>query len=82
MEELKNIKKSRSSGKKTVNRLIRKLKSALQYGGKNTSSLKEELDEEYDKLFELDIQVTELDSDDSNFLDEVSNAYECYTHLS
>ena len=76
MEDIDELKKSRSSGKRSVNKLIRKLKAALQYGDENTSKLKEELEEEYDNLCDLDMQISELEKTDSNYLDDISNSYD------
>ena len=70
------LKKLRDSSKRKVVNLVRKLTVSLQYGDNNASSLKDSLDEEYDTLFDLDLQVVQLEDDASTFLDDITPSYD------
>jgi hypothetical protein len=72
-EELKTL---RTASKRKVNQLIGKLKTSLQYGDSKFLDLKSSLEDEYEKLQDLDMQIVELEGVDSAYLDSITPAYE------
>ncbi len=76
MEE--EIKKSRSSTKRKLTNLIRKLSTSLQYGADQGKIEKEAnlLEEGFDELCSLHMEYEEVtDSEDSEYLNEITNSY-------
>ena len=68
------LKPTRSSAKRKVNNLIRKLTAALRE--QNASQLKEKLEEEFDNLCDIDMQISEIEETDSTYLNDVSSSYD------
>ena len=71
-----DLKPSRSTAKGRVSNYIRKLKSALQYGESNVSEVKVKLDDAYDNLCDIDLQISEIEEIESTYLNEITKAYE------
>ena len=71
-----DLKPSRSAAKGKVSNLMRKLKTALQYGETNVSEVKAKLDDAYDNLSNIDMQISENEGKDSTYLNEVNKAYD------
>ena len=74
--EVKVLKDLRSQAKRKVTVLIRKLTSSLQYGDLKVNSVKEELEKEFDILFDLNLQVDEMETEESDYLNEISQSYD------
>ena len=66
------LKPTRSAGKRKVSNLVRNLKAAIQYGEPNTTELKVKLEDAYDNLCDIDMQIAEIEETESNYLNEVS----------
>ena len=60
MTDIAELKRQRGSSKGTFTKLFKKLKTALKVGDSEFKTLYQSVDAEYDKLIELDPQVTEL----------------------
>ena len=71
-----DLKPSGSTAKGRVSNYIRKLKSALQYGESNVSEVKVKLDDAYDNLCDIDLQISEIEEIESTYLNEITKAYE------
>ena len=71
-EEVKVLKDLRAKAKRKVTLLIRKLNSSLQYGDLKVNNVKEELEREFDILFDLNLQVEEIETEELDYLNAIS----------
>ena len=76
MENLDELKASRSKKRGRVTALIRKLTAALQYGDTTYQAIKSSLEEEFECLTDLDVQISELEKVDSTYLATITTSYE------
>ena len=76
MENLDELKASRSKKKGRVTALIGKLTAALQYGDATYKAIKSSLEEEFECLTDLDVQISELEEVDSTYLATITTSYE------
>ena len=68
--DLNELKLSRSAAKGKVTNLIRKFKIALQYGETNVSELNIKLEDAYDNLSNIDMQISEIEEEESTYLND------------
>ena len=74
--DIEELKSSRSARKRRVTVLIRKLKTSLQYGEPNHQSIKSSLEEEFECLTDLDLQISEIENKESTYLDVITPSYD------
>ena len=75
MEDLEKLKASRSIKKGRVTALIGKLTAALQYGDATYQAIKSSLEEEFECLTDLDVQISELEKVYSTHLVTITTLY-------
>ena len=76
MEDLDKLKASRSKKRGRVTALIGKLTAALLYGDATYQAIKSSLEEEFECLTDLDVQISELEKIDSTYLVTITTSYE------
>ena len=75
MENLDELKKSRANTKRKVTVLSKKLKNSIQYGNENAKAILNSLDEEYYRLFDIQLQIEELSEEDDGYMELVDRDY-------
>lgn len=74
-ESIAKLRDLRGKSKRKVTSLIGKLTGNLQYGYENSSGLKVDLENEFDFLFDLNLQVEELEGE-SDYMVQISASYD------
>ena len=75
MEDLNELKKSRANAKRKVTVLLKKFNNSIQYGSENAKITLNSLDEEYYRLYDIQLQIEELSEEDDGYMELVDKEY-------
>ena len=74
-QDLLKLKDLRAKSKRKVTVLIKKLTGSLQYGDHNSSGLRIDLENEFDSLLDLSLQIEEIETE-SDYMIEIGKSYD------
>ena len=81
MAEVTELKSLRSNSKRKLTVLIKKLKNSIQYGKDDTETIHSSLDEEYYKLYDIQLKIEESSGEDDKYMETVDKDYDEISQL-
>ena len=75
MDNIEELKKARANTKRKVTVLIKKFKTSVHYGNEDSKTIYQNLDEEYYKLLDIQLQIEEGTAGEERYMEVVDKDY-------